>query len=594
MSRSWSVPRLLAALVACALSAAVVAGCGAGGSKPGGATGGGTTSGTDTGQGATRGGTLEVVSSQDIGGAGGLDPGSAYGGIDLLYLTATQRTLYAYEPGSPNKVVPDLAAGPPQVSDGGKTLTVKLRPGVRFSPPVKREVTAGDVKYAIERGFNPHVANPYAGTYYGSLVGARHANGGPIRGIATPDDHTVVLRFTEPVADLVVQAATLPLDAPVPPEYAKRFDAHAPSDYGAHQVSTGPYMIAADSTGKVTGYQPGHRLRLVRNPSWSASTDFRPAYVDAIDWTIGVDPTIGARQVLQGSHKYFADVPDAATVKLAYQKYRQQIFFAPGAGVRYIALNTAKAPFKDPNLRKALAAALDRTQMRLVRGGAVVGDVASHFLYPGVNGFDEAGGMAGTGDDFLANPSGDLAVARKYLKAAGYPGGKYTGGETVVVVGITGRPDDSDAQIVDRALRDLGFKTQLKLLDQSVMYGNFCAKPSADYDVCPNVGWVRDFADPQTVLDPAFNGAAIQPEGNPNWPQLDDPAINRAMAKGEVLAGEQERTRAWADVDRMVTATAAAIPWLWDKQPNVFSRDVRCVNELWNQGYCDFAFTSLK
>jgi peptide/nickel transport system substrate-binding protein len=545
-----------------------------------------------TGAGGHRGGTLTLLTEEDIQ---SLDPGVAYSSLDLTRLSATERTLYAYAPNDPQHVVPDLAAGPALISDGGRTLTVKLRSGVRYSPPVNREVRAQDVKYAIERGFDPHVANPYASTYYGDVLGAGKANGGPIAGIVTPDDHTIVFHLDKPTASLLVQALILPLDAPVPPEYAKPHDAHAPSDYGNYLVATGPYMLAADAHGKVlgTGYQPGRSIHVVRNPNWTASTDTRPAYLDGIVWNIGGAATVSARQVLQGSRMVFGDAPPASIVKLAYQRYRSQITFSPGAGSRYIALNTQVAPFKDANLRKALAAALDRNQMRLVRGGAVIGDVATHFVYPGVLGFEQAGGAAGFGFDFLSSPSGSMAVARKYLAAAGYPNGTYTGGGTVQVVGLAGSPDDSDAQIVDQTLRDLGFQTNLKIVDASVMYSRFCALPKAKVQVCPNVGWIRDFADPQTVLDGAFNGAAIAPENNSNWPQLNDPQINAAMSKAELTVGQQQRARAWANVDKMVTGTAAAIPWLWDRQPLITSHDVHCVRELWDQGNCDFAYSSV-
>lgn len=547
----------------------------------------------NNGAGGRRGGTFQVISNQDIG---NLDPGIAYSGVDLSFLTVTQRTLYAYEPNKPSEAVPDLAVGPPQIGDGGRTMTVKIRSGVDYGPPVNREVRAGDIKYAIERGFNPHVANVYAAPYYGDIVGADRANGGPMAGITTPDDHTIRFRFTRPVATLVEQAMILPLDAPVPPEYAKPFDAKSPSTYGAHVVATGPYMLPASANGTVlgTGYQPGKQLRLVRNPNWKAATDFRPAYVDGVDWTIGANPTVGARQVLQGSHMYFADSPTGPTVKLAYQQYRKQIFFSPGGGSRYVALNTAKAPFDNANLRRAVAAALDRTQMRQVRGGPFVGDIATHYLYPGVNGFDQAGGQAGFGFDFLAHPSGDMALAASYMRAAGYPSGRYTGNATLLVAGMTGSPDDLDAQIVDRALQSLGFRTKLRLLEQSAMFKTYCATPRSGYDVCANLGWVRDFADPQTVLDVAFNGHAITPTSNSNWSQLNDPAINAAMAKAELTVGQSQRATAWAAIDKQITATSAAIPWLWDNQPVLFSHDTQCVNAQWNQGYCDFAFSSLK
>jgi len=171
--------------------------------------------------------------------------------------------------------------------------------------------------------------------------------------------------------------------------------------------------------------------------------------------------------------------------------------------------------------------------------------------------------------------------------------------ERVRVLPLTGRalvdePVLVDAQVFEQALLDLGFKARLKLVDSSVMYTRFCALPRARVNACPNVGWIRDFADPQTVLDVAFNGAYVMPENNPNWPQLRDPAIDRAMARAELTVGTQARAKAWAQIDRMIVATAAAIPWLWDKEPNLYAKNVRCVPQLWNQGHCDFSYTSLK
>ena len=64
-----------------------------------------------------------------------------------------------------------MASGPPEISDGNKTVTVHLKEGIHFSPPVNREVTSEDVAYAIERGANPNVANPYFQSYFKSIEG---------------------------------------------------------------------------------------------------------------------------------------------------------------------------------------------------------------------------------------------------------------------------------------------------------------------------------------------------------------------------------------------------------------------------------------
>ncbi len=66
-----------------------------------------------------------------------------------------------------------MAASAPEVSADNKTVTVHLKKGIHFSPPVNREVTSEDVAYAIERGANPNVANPYIKTYFNSMEGIR-------------------------------------------------------------------------------------------------------------------------------------------------------------------------------------------------------------------------------------------------------------------------------------------------------------------------------------------------------------------------------------------------------------------------------------
>src|SRR3954465_1274731 len=110
-----------------------------------------------------------------------IDPGMTYSNVGYFITAATQRAVVGYPPDS-RVAVPDLASALPQVSPDGKTVMVKLRAGVRFSPPVGRAVSSKDVKYAIERGFFRTVNNGYAATYFGDLVGAQ-VGGSPGRRI---------------------------------------------------------------------------------------------------------------------------------------------------------------------------------------------------------------------------------------------------------------------------------------------------------------------------------------------------------------------------------------------------------------------------
>jgi peptide/nickel transport system substrate-binding protein len=92
----------------------------------------------------------------------------------------------------------------------------------------------------------------------------------------------------------------------------------------------------------------------------------------------------------------------------------------------------------------------------------------------------------------------------------------------------------------------------------------------------------------------AFNGKNIVPSGNNNWGLVNNPEINKAMDAAELVVGTQARANAWAQIDRKLVAQAVAIPFDWDKQASIESKDVLGVGDLWNTGQWDYNYTSLK
>src|SRR3954451_9703977 len=228
-----------------------------------------------------RGGTLTVLWAADVD---HIDCGETSLASGTMICNATQKPLYSYRPNDGTTLVPDLADGPPQVSSDRKTVTVKIKSGVRYSPPYQdHTVTSKDVKYAIERGFFGTVGAGFTQSYYGDLEGAKVGSspGTTIKGITTPDDQTVVFKFKRAVGGVMAAGAlAYGATAPVPEAYAAKYDKANPSTYGEHQLATGLYMVSNDASGKATGYQRGKEIRLVRNPSWDKSLDFKPAYLD--------------------------------------------------------------------------------------------------------------------------------------------------------------------------------------------------------------------------------------------------------------------------------------------------------------------------
>ncbi len=591
MRRSmWAL--LLSALLALSLG---VAACG-GDDDSGGTSSGGNEQSSNQGAPVEgkQGGKLTVLWTDDVD---FIDCGETYYQMGFAVCSATQKYLYNYKPDDPEKPVADLAESDPEVSSDGKTVTVKIKSGVKFSPPVNREVTSKDVKYAIERAFFNTVNNGYAGAYFGDIEGAKTGvdPGTTLKGIETPDDQTIVFHLKRGSGGVLAGALSMPISSPVPEEYAKKFDKENPSAYGANQVATGPYMIENDSSGKAVGYEPGKRIHLVRNPNWDKSLDYKPAYLDELDMPQGNDDTtVGARKILEGQSMITGDFdPPPPIIKQASTSATDQLVFVPGGGGRWVSMNTKSPAFTDLNVRKAVIAGFDRNALLLARGGKSVGDIPTHFIPPGIAGFDQAGGMNGPGLDYLASPSGDANLAAEYFKKAGMSSGKYEGGQEILMVGTSEGVAQKIAEVSKENFEKMGFKVRLRLVTQDAMYTKFCNVPSAKVDVCPNVGWFKDFSDPQTLLDPTFNGKNILPQNNSNWSELDDSAINDAMDKAELLIAPDERAQAWADIDKQITEQAPAIPYQWEKAPILSSANVNGVANLYNTTW-DYTFTSIK
>jgi len=545
---------------------------------------------------AKRGGTLNVLSSGDVD---YIDPGQDYYQFGYMVQYAVNRTLYSFG-ADDTEQRPDLATGAPEVSPDGKTITVRIRKGVKYAPPVNREVTSKDIKYAIERGFSAHVPSAYSQLYFGSIQGTPtkpDPKGVPsISGIQTPDDQTIVFKLTQPRSGTVIGALALPLTVPVPEEYAKKFDAKNPSTYDSHVAFVGPYMVKNDASGKLVGRTPGKSITIVRNPNWDKSTDYRPAYLDRIEILEGNnDPLVSTRRILNGSHLVSGDFTVPATLlKRAVTQYKNQTSITQTAAWRAISLNTKMKPFDNVNVRKAAFAVFDRQALILSRGGTAQGTPAWSFIPPDFPGYEESGGGTPPKEfDYAQKITGDLALAQEYMKKAGFPSGKYTGSAVPLEVGVSGTGTGAKAaEITQAMLGKLGIKVKLRFVTPDAYLTKFCGVPKR-VAVCPGTAWGEDFKDAQTQLQPTFDGRAIAPANNANYSELDDPQVNAAIDKALALPPGKERNTAWADVNKLVVGTAAAVPYQWDKTVNVESKDVAGVVNLNNTAY-DFNYTSLK
>jgi len=145
----------------------------------------------------------------------GFDPQAVYDAYSARVCNAIFDPLYTYDYfARPARLVPNTADGLPQIGDGGRTYTIKVRRGIHFAPHpsfgnAKRELTAEDYVYSIKRILDPQVRSYSLYLLENRLVGldpilaeARRTGrldyAAPIEGLKALDRYTLQVKFREP------------------------------------------------------------------------------------------------------------------------------------------------------------------------------------------------------------------------------------------------------------------------------------------------------------------------------------------------------------------------------------------------------------
>jgi ABC-type transport system substrate-binding protein len=303
---------------------------------------------------AHRGGTLTVWG--DRARFDTLDPALAYDWISDGILSLTNDGLVGFKRVGGLEsatLVANLAQRITVPTNGGRTYTFELRPGIRYS--TGEVVQPEDFRRAIERVF----ANDSAGVdYFSRIVGADDCVPGKpcdlSDGIVT-DDHTVTFNLSAPDPDFPY-ALTLPFAFPVPAE--------TPDDLGKHSFvpATGPYAV--------TTYTKGKEIVLDRNPRFSSWDEtVRPdGFPDHIVWRLGTDLGQMAAKVLRGDADLMFTLPEPESSARLASNRAGQLPLAPQPATWFMSLDTRAPPFDDPRVRRALNFAVDRRRIQELIG----------------------------------------------------------------------------------------------------------------------------------------------------------------------------------------------------------------------------------
>ncbi|WP_405195762.1 ABC transporter substrate-binding protein [Streptomyces anulatus] len=535
----------------------------------------GVATGTVIGGTPKRGGTLTVLSNQDFA---HLDPARNWVmpamdfGTRLIYRTLTT---FRAEPGKKgSEIVPDLATDLGRSSDGGRTWTFTLKPGLVYEDGTP--IRARDIKYNVERSFAPDLAGgpDYAQRYLADAEGYAGPLGGKhLDSIRTPDDRTIVFSLNRPVAEFSY-TVTLPTFSPVPESREKGVQ------YDLRPFSSGPYRIES--------YARGKKLVLVRNTHWDAATDpVRKAYPDRIVVIQGlkggqIDDRIIESAGVDASAVEWSDLQPSSVAKvLPKPEIRQRLSAERTGCTDMLALNTSRAPFDDPKLRLAMQYAVDKEAQVTANGGPALNDVATAYLPPSLTGGRAAAPVHG------GPVTGDVKKAEKLLAEAG----RADGFDTTITVS-TG--DKTRAEALQQSLSRVGIRLRIETVDPSVYYDTIGDTANAP-DMAIS-GWCPDYPSAATFLPFVFDGRTIKPKGNQgNVSQFRDKAVERRMDEIAAMSDATAANKAWTALDREIQRTSPAVPLLWERKPLLVGDNIAGAfgHPSWT-GQFDFAVIGLK
>jgi peptide/nickel transport system substrate-binding protein len=526
--------RPLAVVLLVAITALVVAACGSSSKSSSSSSGGGSANTSTSSGGGSSGGSTPTINLLEGTFPQSLDPGKDYTtqGSETNWIVYTGLTTYAHLSGvAGGKLIPGLATALPKITDGGKTYTVTLRKGLKFSNGAP--VVASDFTRAFERAV--HIPWGGAGAFMTPIVvGATAYSTGKAKTISgiQANDKTgkIVIHLTAPYGPFDNSLA-FPALGLVPASTPLSVEANDPPP------GVGPY--------KVTNITPGQSYDVVKNPDWTPIPGIPSGHVN-VDVKVSANVSSNALAVLNNTADVF-DWADTIPGSLLPQiKAKASDRFANvnlGGSTYYIFFNVTKPPFNNQLVREAVVTGLNEQAMNKLASGSLV--PACFFLPPGVPGHPTSACPYG-------NPAsgGNIAKAKALIKQSGMAG------TPVTVWSETRAPRQQWMTYYTSFLNQIGLKASIKVIADANYFTTIGSSKSVD----PQTGfadWNQDFPNPIDFYL-LVDGKAIQATDNENFGQTNDPKINAAIAKLGTVPTPQLSTVAskWQAIDEYVAKKA--------------------------------------
>ncbi|MDP8961183.1 MAG: ABC transporter substrate-binding protein [Actinomycetota bacterium] len=475
-----------------------------------------------------RGGTLVVAVTED---PGGLNPaittsGATHAASELFFngLVALD------EQGEPG---PELAREW-QIEEDGRAYRFHLRDDVTWHDG--RPFTSADVKYSFEQVLLKFHARTKA------------SMGPALAGIDAPDAHTVVFRFNEPYAPLLLQLNVT--EAPIVPRHL--YEGTDPQTNPANNapVGTGPFRFVS--------YDKGAEIRAARNENY-----FKEGlpFFDEIVQRVIKDRSTQVLSLENGEVEFLWNVPgpDQARLREDPEVELGQTPSNPGGSncIMTITFNLDRPALRPLDVRRAIAHALDRQRFvdQILFGEGQVADapISSGISWAHARGLDL--------------PQFDRAEAGRLLDAAGW---RQEGQGPRVARGVEGVPDGTPlaisflhfpqfakyGELVREQLGAVGIGVNLEPLEPAVFAPTVFGADNFDTAVIsycngpdPEIG-VRRMYDSSQIGDVPFTNAS----------HYSNPEVDRLFEQASQTVDRNQRAQLYHRIQEIVVRD---LPYMW-------------------------------
>jgi len=516
-----------------------VAGCGGGGTISGGQGGGG-------------GGNVNTFVFGRGADSVTLDPINTTDGESLRVTRQIFDGLLDFAPESTD-VIPALAAEIPKPEDGGRLYTFTLREGVTFhdGAPFNAEAVVFNFdRWRLEDN-EFHTGGGGQSENFAYYVGQFGGFDGDsiIEAVEAVDEYTVRFSLKQPQGPFLKNVAMSPFGIASPKAIQNNVEG-----FWQNPVGSGPFTFVS--------WNRGSTVELEANDEWwgadvPASEGGGGPEVSKV--TIRAIPDNTARvAALVGGELSAADGLTPDDVKPVEQA-GLKVEYRPPLTIGYLAMNNEKAPFDNPDVRRAIYQAIDMDAIVEAFFGNT-GEIATTYMPPTVPFFNDQIErfpfdpdaarqlLADAGEENLQTELWYMPIPRPYM-----PDGK----------GI--------AQAMQQDLKEIGVTAKLVTYE----FGTYIERTGSGDHPMALLGWTGDNGDPDNFLNNLLGSASATETDALNIAYYKNPEADKLLLRGQTSIDEAVREQAYMEVQEILVEDTPWVPIAYAKPPLGFQKNVQ-------------------